>query len=124
MSYSQVGSRTVKNILNHLLIVNSIIHEAIKKKISIDLEVLDVQKCFDSLDLIECCNNLFEYGIKDDRLALLYEGMRENDVAVSSPLGMSERMAMPDIVGQGGALGPVCCSVTIDDIGKDRLSES
>ena len=73
------------------------------------------------MDLVECCNNLYEYGIKDDRLALLYEGMRENDVAVNSPVGQTDRMMVPDIVGQGGALGPACCSVTIDDIGKEAV---
>ena len=82
---------------------------------------MDVKKCFDSLDLIECCNNLFECGVRDDRLALLYEGMRENNVAVNSPIGQSERISIPDIVGQGGALGPVCCSVTVDDIGREAV---
>ena len=99
MSDSQIGSRPGKNLRNHLFVLNSIIHEAIKKKMSIDIEVLDVKKCFDSLDLVECCNNLYEYGVRDDRLALHYEGMRENDVAVNSPVGQTDRMMVPDIVG-------------------------
>ena len=84
------------------------------------MPVMDVKKCFDSLNLIDCCNDLYEYGVVDDKLALIYEGMRENEISVNTPVGQTERISVPDIVGQGGALGPACCSVTIDDIGKEK----
>ena len=44
-----------------------------KKANPIDIEVLDFKLCFDSLWLEECMNDLFEAGIDDDNLALIYE---------------------------------------------------
>ena len=48
----------------------------------IDLQMYDLTKCFDGLWLEECCNHLFEAGVSDDKLALIYEGNSVNEVAI------------------------------------------
>ena len=62
----------------------------------------DLSKCFDALWLEECCNNLYEAGVVDDKLALIYEGNRVNQVAIRTPAGLSERAVIEQIVTQGG----------------------
>ena len=54
----------------------------------------------------------------DDKLALLYEGSRNNLVAVNTSVGQSDRINIPLVVMQGGTWGPIKCSNRIDKIGK------
>ena len=52
-------------------------------------------------------------------LTLVYELNRNNLVAVNTPVGITERVNIPDIVQQGGGWSPIQCSVSIDKIGRD-----
>ena len=68
------------NIRNHIFVVNSILHDVLRKKSnkSIDIMVLDYKQMFDSECLFECMNDLYEAGMKDDIFALIYEANRIN----------------------------------------------
>ena len=122
MSDSQVGGRVEYSIRNHLFVVYSIINSVINKESPpVDIHLYDLRKCFDGLWLEECCNNLYEAGITDDKLALIFEGNRTNKVAVKTPGGLTDRVLMQRIVVQGGVTGPLCCSVQTDCIGKESL---
>ena len=48
----------------------------------------------------------------------MYTASLENNVAVRTPYGLTQRMCIPKIVQQGGTWGPVLCSNTIDVIGR------
>ena len=73
MSDSNIGARKCMNIRNHIYVVNSIIHDVLRKKSnkSIDIMVLDYKQMFDSECLYECMNDLWEAGVKDDNFALM-----------------------------------------------------
>ena len=122
MSDSQVGSREEYSHRNHLFILYSCINSAIQKESPpIDIHMYDLSKCFDGLWLEECCNNLYEAGVVDDKLALIYEGNCMNQVAIRTPAGLSNRETIERIVTQGGVTGPMCCAVQTDRMGKDAL---
>ena len=58
MSDSQVGAQRDKGIRNHLFVLYSIMNSVKQKEsLPIDIQIYDVKKCFDSLWLLECCNN-------------------------------------------------------------------
>ena len=123
MSDSQVGGRLEYSIRNHLFVVYSIINSVLNKEgPPVDIHLYDLRKCFDGLWLEECCNNLYEAGITDDKLALIFEGNRTNRVAVKTPGGLTDRVSMERIVMQGGVTGPLCCSVQTDCIGKESIA--
>ena len=74
MSDSNAGERKRCNGRNHLFIVYGIINYALKeKKIPIDLQIYDIEMCFDKIDLKEALNYLWDSGVRDDKFALLYE---------------------------------------------------
>ena len=125
MSDSQVGARSEFSIRNHLFIIYSCLNSANQNESPpLDLHMYDLTKCFDGLWLEECCNNLFEAGVTDDKLALIYEGNRINQVAVKTPGGLTERKIIERVVTQGGVTGPVCCAVQTDKLGKDALNSN
>ena len=74
MSDSNVGARKKKSIRNHLFIVYGIINEAVRNKSkNIDMQIMDYSQCFDSMWLKECINDLYNAGVTDDALAIIYE---------------------------------------------------
>ena len=83
MSDSNIEARKAKNIKNHLFIVNGVINEVVQDKSkSLDVGVLDYRQCFDSMWLEDTINDLYEAGVTDDQLALIYKSNQTNKVAV------------------------------------------
>ena len=123
MSDSNIGARKNKHIRNHIFIVNSIIHDVLRKKNNkpVDIMVLDYKQMFDSECLYECMNDLYEAGVIDDTFALIYEANRENLVAVKTPNGILRREKFNKIVMQGDVLAPLMSSLQVDTMGKDCL---
>ena len=125
MSDSNIGARKAKNIINHIFVVNTIIHDVLNKKANdpIDIMVLDYKQMFDSECLFEVMNDLYEAGVDDDKFGLIYEANRENYVAVMTPNGISRREVFEEIVMQGDILVPLLSSLQVDTIGKECLEE-
>ena len=86
-----------------------------------DIQIYDVEKCFNALWLEDCMLDLFDTlppEARDDKLALVYQTNTENFVAVNTAVGQTERVNMRNIVMQGGKWGPLQCSNSMDKIGK------
>ena len=58
----------------------------LKKKLPIDIQIFDFKECFHSLWLEDCLNDLYDCGVKDDNLALLYNVNKDVKVAVKTQL--------------------------------------
>ena len=56
--------------------------------------------------------------MKDDRLATIFHGNKNNSVLIKTPAGEIKRVDIKSIVTQGGAVAPSACSVQTDTIGK------
>ena len=124
MSDSNVGARKRKNIRNHIFIINGIINDVLNSKgKAIDIQILDYKQCFDAMWLEETLNDMFEAGINDDNLAILYEANKSVEVAVKTPHGLTKREAFKKIILQGDVFGPLECSVSVDTYGKEALEE-
>ena len=63
-----------------------------KKKKPIYIQIMDYKQCFDSMWLEDTMNDLFEAGVVDDKLALLFEANKEVKVAVKTPVGLTVRV--------------------------------
>ena len=88
-------------------------------KLNVDLTLYDLEKCFDSQWHSETMNDLWDVGITDDRFSLISEMNRKCNIAVKTPVGMSDRFVLSDIEMQGTVLGPIKCSVQLDTLGRD-----
>ena len=60
---------------------------------------------------------LYDVGLDDESLALLYKANTEIHMAVKTPSGLTERQ-VNDIVLQGDTWGSIMASVQVDSIGK------
>ena len=75
ISDCQMGARKGKGCRNNVWIINGIIHESMKSKKMkpILLQIYDYKQMFDSINLEEAISDIYDYGIKDDNLALIYK---------------------------------------------------
>ena len=125
MSDSQVGGRKGKNVRNHIWILNGIICDILstKRKTPVDIQIFDYKQCFDSLWLQECLNDVYDSGVKDDQLSLLYNINTHVKVAVKTPVGRTNRESIYNVITQGDVFGPILCSNQVDTFGKECLEE-
>ena len=123
MTDSNIGARKDRRIQDHLFIVNGILYENArsKKKRPISICIYDCRQCFDSMWQDEVANDIYEAGVQDDKLALLYEINKINKLAVKTPHGLTERKVVEKIICQGDPWGPLQCSVQVDSIGRESL---
>ena len=90
-----------------------------------DVTAYDVAQCFDSLWLKDCINDLHDSGIKDDRLALVYESNRNNKISVNVPsVGETEPIDISEVVMQGSSWGSIMCGNSVGDIGGDTMNRA
>ena len=108
LSDSNVGARKGRNIRDNIFVMNAIINSVLKGNAeAIDVQVYDVEKCFDTLWLQECINDLYEAGLNNDKLPLLFLENQNAKVAVKTVQGISRRENSNNIVMQG-LCGAVC----------------
>ena len=94
-----------------------------RDKKAIDIQIMDYKQCFDAMWLRETMNDLYNSGVQDDQLALLFEANKEVRVAIKTPNGLTDRVKLKEIILQGDVFGPIECSVTVDSFGKECLME-
>ena len=118
MSDSQMGGRKNKGCRYNIFIINGIIHDVLSssKKNPILLQIYDYAQMFDSNDLKQAISDIYEAGLQEDNLSLLYQANKEIFMAVNTPTGLSERQTLENIVLQGDTFGSILASVQVDSI--------
>ena len=124
ISDSNIGGQKGKRVANNLFILNAIINEAVQNKLKLDLQILDYSQCFDSLNLEECINDLFDANLQNDNLSLIYKVNSENEVSIKTEMGKTKRQSVERIVSQGEVLSPIICSVQVGSIGKQCIENN
>ena len=73
---------------------------------------------FDSVNLKEAINDLYDYGVKDDNLSLIYKANEEIQMAIKTPGGLTDRQRITNSVLQDDTWGSMMASVQVDTFGK------
>ena len=116
---SNVGARKMRNIRDNIFVLNAILNsQKHKSNEPLDVQVFDVEQCFDALWLQEVINCLYTAGLNNDKLPLLFLENQNAQVAVKTPKGMSKRVSISNIIMQGSVWGSLCCVVLMDKLGK------
>ena len=116
---SNVGARKHRNIRDNIFALNAIINSIRKEnKEALDVQIFDIEKCFDSLWLHEVINCLFEASLTNDKLPLLFLENKNAQIAVKGNGLLSKRINIKDIIMQGSVWGSICCVMLMDKLGK------
>ena len=116
---SNVGARKGRNIRDNIFVMNAILNSVTKgDEEPVDIQIYDVEKCFDALWMQECINDIYEAGLDNDKLPLLFLENQNAKVAIKSSKGISKRVNITNIVMQGSVWGSLSCTTTMDKLGK------
>ena len=84
---------------------------------------MDAEKCFDKLWLQSCINSLYEAGITNDYLNLLYIENKNAQIAVKINNKLSSRISVKSVVMQGSVWGTLKCTTTMDKMNKIAMAD-
>ena len=119
LRFSNVGARKNRNIRDNIFVLNAINNSVINgKEDAVDIGIYDVEKCFDTMWVEECINDVFEAGLVNDKLMLLYLENQNASIAVKTQEGQSDRISISNIIMQGTVWGSLLCTTTMDKLGK------
>ena len=120
MTDANVGCRKWRNVRDNIFVINAITNSVIKsKKDSVDYQIFDVETCFDKLNLEECISDLYDIGLNNDKLALLYLENKNCKVAVKTTSGLTRRININNIVLQGTLWSGLLCSAQMDKLSQN-----
>ena len=123
MGQFQVGNQMGRNIRDHTLVVQAVMNEAREEKLKIDTIFTDIKQCFDSIWLEEAINDLYDSGIKNRNINLLYEGNARTRMCVETSIGRSSRAELKRVVMQGSVTGGMICSNQISKLCNNLYRE-
>ena len=86
-----MGSRRGRNVRDNLFVINAVMNQTKQNpKEAADIGVYDIHKCFDSLWLEECINDLYETGLQNYQLNVLYNSNLTARIVVKTSSGETE----------------------------------
>ena len=119
-----VGARKCRNIRDNIFVLGSVINSVIHgSEDPIQIQVGDVEKCFDKLWLQNTTNDLYEAGLKNDKLNLLYLENRNTKVAIKVNNRKTRTINMKVIEMQGSVWSSLKCVVSMDKVNKVMLAD-
>ena len=119
LSDSNVGARRGRNVRDNIFTLNAITNSIINgNEDPVDIQLFDIEKCFDTLWVEECMNDLFDSGLQNDKLPLLYMENQNAEIAIKTQTGITDRKSIKNIIMQGSIFGSLCCTVSMDKLGK------
>ena len=123
MGCFQVGSKKGRNIRDHTLVLHAIINEARTMKLNIDVNLYDIEQCFDSIWLQEALNDLYNSGVNSRNLNILFNGNSKTRMLVKTRLGNTDRVMLENLVMQGSVPGPILCSNQLSKLSNKMFKE-
>ena len=77
------------------------------------IQQYDYRQMFDGMDSVEGCCDVFEYGVNEDHLSLLYEANKSVVINVKTPQGNSKDFTLTNRVMQGDTWATALASTQV-----------
>ena len=121
-SLFQAGGRSNRSKADNLFILRAVIDHTLYIQSYVLFTLYDFKTRFDSLWLEDALNTLWDVGVENELLYIIYLLNKNCNITVNTPFGPPERFTIEKLVKQGTVLGPVLCSTSIGDYCKDKIN--
>ena len=119
-----VGAQKERNIRDNIFVLGALMNSLVNgKEEPIQLQVMDIEKCFDKLWLEATTNALYDAGVQNELLNVLYVENNVAKVAVKVNGKLTKRVAVTNVEMQGGVWGSLKCTTTMDQLNKSLLQD-
>ena len=119
MTKFQTGGIKGKGVVDNLFIMRALISHSLYVNQPLFLTFYDIEKCFDSLWLEDCINSLWENGVQNNNLYLIYLLNKKASITVKTPLCNASPFVIKKFGKQGTVLGPILNNCSLDRICKE-----
>ena len=124
LSYSNIGGRKGRNIRDHLFVIYAVINDVINgSSPPLDIQSIDIHKCFDEMWYQETHNDMYDVQVQDDKFCLIAKMDETAKVVVKTPCGLTDEFTLEKIVMQGSVFGPIKSTIQIDTLGRVTTKE-
>ena len=82
-----------------------------KRKSPVVLQIYDYKQMFDAIQLEQALSDVYDFGLNDDNLSLIYQANKDVRMAVNTPSGLTERQSLKNVVLQGDTFGSILASI-------------
>ena len=118
-----VGAQKQRNIRDNIFVLGAVINSVINGgEAPIQVQVQDAVKCFDKLWLQATTNSLYEAGMTNSMLNLLYLENAKARVAVKVNNRLTKSITVTEL--QGSVWGSLKCTALMDTLNKIILPQS
>ena len=102
---------------------DGIIHDVMvsKNSKSVVLQYYDYSQMFDSINLNEAISDIYDSGLSNDTLGLVFKSNIEVSIAIKTLHGLTDRQTVRNTVLQGDKFGSLLASVQVGKIGQDCM---
>ena len=121
MTKFQTNGVKGKGVVDNLFIMRALISHSLYVNQPLFLTFYDIEKCFDSFWLEDCINSLWENGVQNDNLYLIYLLNKKRSITVKTPLGNASPFVIKNSVKQGKVSGPMLNNCSLDRICKEGI---
>ena len=119
-----VGARKSRGCRDNMFVLSAVSNSVIRGQSKpIQAQIMDAETCFDKLWLQSCINALFEAGLDNDQLNLLYIENKEAEVAVKVNNKLTERKTIKDVIMQGTVWSSLKCTAVMDKLNKHMMTK-
>ena len=117
-----VGARKHRNVRDNIYVLSAVSNSVVNGKMPpIQVGVTDIEKCFDKLWLLSTINALFDAGLTNDTLNLLYLENKNAQIAIKVNNKLTKRISVKDVIMQGSVWGSIKCSTMVDRLNKAMM---
>ena len=117
----QFGSTKNKSPADSTFILRGVLNHARYVKKPVYLLAYDFTQCFDSLWLEDCLLSLWDLGVSNQLIGMMFKMNQYANVTVNTPHGPTEKFGVERIVKQGTVLGPDLCSCSTAEMACENV---
>ena len=124
LSDGNVGCRKERGCRDNIFVISAISNSVVNgTSPPIQVQVTDVEKCFDKMWLESCINSLYDAGLQNDMLNLLYIENKNANIAVKVNNSLSKRKSVKHVEIQGSVWAGLKCTSMMDTLNQKVISD-
>ena len=117
----QAGSTKNRSCADNNFMLRGVLNHAKYLNKPVYLLAYDYTQCFDSLWLEDCLLSLWDLGVSNQLISMIYKMNHYANVTINTPHGQTSRIAVERLVKQGTVLGPDLCSCSTAEMADENI---
>ena len=117
----QAGSTTNRSCSDNMFLLRGVLNHARYLNKPVYLLAYDFTQCFDSLWLEDCLLSLWDLGVSNQLIGMMFKMNQYANVTINTPHGKTDKFGVERIVKQGTVLGPDLCSCSTAEMADENV---